>query len=374
MRWLLILLVLNAFSGGALASPGRSAYALRFTARQTWLDRFDPDRDEIIGRRPLKENCGYNNFVVDETGGCYLAQYRYGGSLYGRRVDHYDPERARLSTFLKLGNCFGPRYLVLTKDQLIVEVRGNDDSRLFSGLIFIDRRQRRITRRLFIRENDPALSQANLNELYYDGGRYLLCSTFYCARDPNGTLEAAALPEDGHGDILIIDVVARALLGRIIVPRQYFPVDGVCLIGDKVYVAALEKGRRASSGSAPANQELLVFSLASRKLLKTIPVAPFPYKLAADPSVGKLYVQHLYGSTVEVLSTVNDRIIKRLEIPAVLMAAVVKPGKLYVSTGDMLWEKRPVKAGLLIIDTRTDKIIKRFDGEYKGISEKSFVE
>jgi hypothetical protein len=56
------------------------------------------------------------------------------------------------------------------------------------------------------------------------------------------------------------------------------------------------------------------------------------------------------------------------------MMVVVKPGKIYASYGKNNYPPPYQKPGLLVLDTKTDQIIKRFDGIYSGISEKSFVQ
>ena len=356
--------------GGALASPGRPAYVLKYVNNNGYVDIFDTETDTVLQSVRFPAGHEYNNFVVDEKDGCYLARYRLSGSYLGNEIHYYDPDHQKIERYLTLGDAFGPRYMVLTKDQLIVEVNGNSKSRGKSGLLFIDRASRKIAKALYLQRDNPFYLQANINDLFYDGDRYLLITSFYLDNDKP--------TKYGYGDVYVVDITSKEIAKVIEVPRTYAPVDGVCKIKDKIYVAALSKGKRELSGSAPFNTELLVFSFDQGALIKKIPISPHPFKLTYDRSVDKLYVQHLNDrvlrNDVEVINTLTDRVIGKLTIPGALMFAVVKPGKMYVTVGEMLWLKNPVKAGLLVIDTKTDRIIKRIPGVYKGISEKSFVE
>jgi hypothetical protein len=77
---------------------------------------------------------------------------------------------------------------------------------------------------------------------------------------------------------------------------------------------------------------------------------------------------------IEIIDPKTDKIIGKLSIPASKMMVVVKPGKIYASYGKNNYPPPYQKPGLLVLDTKTDQIIKRFDGIYSGISEKSFVQ
>jgi DNA-binding beta-propeller fold protein YncE len=367
--FLLTVCVICLTAAGAPAQPGRSAYVMRFERAGVYLDRFDLTNDAVATRISLPRDAGYNNFVVDEAGGCYLAKYCYG-NRYGREISYYDPQRNKIRSFIKFRDIFGPRYMILTRDELIVEVCGNDRTKMKSGLVFIDRRSGKITRELFIQENNPALLQANINDLFYDGSGQLLFTSFYIDRYYDDEAKNRTRHEDGYGDIYVVDVAKKEISKQIPVPREYTPVDGVCRVGDKIYVAALSKGsERDAGGSTPLNKELLVFSFSSGRLIKKIPVSPHPIKLVYDKSVGKLYVRHTSDyeprDIIEVIDPRTDRIIDRIKIGSpLLMFALVKPGKLYVSA----------KQGLVVINTKTAKIIKQLPGNYAGISQGSFVE
>ena len=473
---------------GAHASPGRSAYILHYTQDKSYLDHFETDNDTLAEKILIPEDSGYNNFVVDENGGCYIAEFRYSWD-YGQNIYYYNPQSKKIEAFIGLTDVFGPRYMVLTKDELIVEVRGGKEMGK-SGIIFIDRKTRKITAQVFLQSGNPRYLQANIDDIYYDGAKYLFLSSLYVERNsspyfsdsefkdgktinelcreigavvslslkkPNNTvnrlneilmtnnlydvwarvdralvltgkirelIEAtkdnrskqpdevfgpdkmdicllnrllieANFPndcpkgqtqrdwaiKDTQGDIYMIDIKKKEIAKTITVPREYKFVDGIVNVGDKIYVAALGKGERnykINMGDTPTNEELLAFSLKTGELIKKIKVSGHPWKLIYDRSVNKLYVQHMDDreprSTVEVIDPTTDKIIDRLNIPSTLMFSLAKPGKMYITVGEMMLTPSRTKPGLLVLDTATDKIVKRIDGDFKGISDKSFVQ
>ncbi len=355
------------------ASPGRFAYVLRYDhddkGAHEFLVKFDVNKDEIVRNIPLPLNSGYNNFLIDEQVGCFIAKYRTPWR-YGREVLYFDPEKKKIDTFISFKDLWGPRYMILTEKDLIVEVRGNDESRLKSGIVFIDRKSKKVVKRLFIRENEPSFSQANINDLFFDGKNLLFFSSFYIMKDKNNNIDFS---KDAVGDVYVVDVRKKEIVKILNIPHDYKTIDGVCSVGDKVYVAAAAKGERSLDGWVPPNEELLVYSFETGKLIKKIKIDGHPYKLTCDQSVGKLYVQHMDDkvarNTVEVIDIKTDKVINRLQIPSQLMFSVVKPGKMYITVGKMMLTPSRTAPALLVLDTKTDKIIKKFPGAYYGISE-----
>ena len=230
----------------------------------------------------------------------------------------------------------------------------------------IDRKTKKITGKVFLQEKEKKFVQANINDIYFDGGKYLFLTSFYVERFEDKTLT------DSHGDVYVIDVEKKSLFKIVKIPREYLYIDGVYNLGDKLYVSALAKGEFGPSGSAPPNKELLIYSLNKNQLIKKIDVTGNPFKLICDPSVNKLYVQHMNNrhghKTVEIIDTTSDEVIGTLEIPYQLMFSVVKPGKMYITVGKGYRSDPPTEPALLVLDTKTDKIIKRIEGNYKGIS------
>jgi DNA-binding beta-propeller fold protein YncE len=375
MKKFLAWLVLFLLAGSAPAEPGRFAYLLRFTDSKGYIDKFDTSNDKALETTPIPDDSGYNNFVVDESGNCYIAEY-LGVAHYGKNIYYYNSKSKKIEHFLNLGKFFGPRYMVLTTGYLIVEICGSNDHPGKSSILFINRKTKKISE-LALQETNPKYRQANINDIFYNPiSNRLFLSSFY-VEDDGGKLKIS------HGDVYIVDVDRKCFEKVITVPREYKCLDGVANIGDKVYVAALVKGERGDTkdgnmGDGPSNDELLVFSASKGTLIKKIIVSKQPYKLTYDESVGKLYVQHMNDrkprNEVEVIDVKSDKIIKQLSIPSQLMLSVIKPGKMYITVGAMFLTSSHTKPGIVVLDTKTDKEMKRLYGNYTGISEKSFVQ
>jgi hypothetical protein len=367
---LLSLIVVCFILRGSPALPEDFAYALRFqTHKPDCLVRFDVDKDIILKEITLPNDKDFNNFVVDEKGGCFLSNYR-GVDSYGRDICYYDPATDKIEKFIDLGDKFGPHQLFLTDKELIAEIEGNDKTREKSGVIFIDRKSKKITGSVFLKEDDPHYVQANINDIFFDGSKYLFLVSFYMFRskDVNEFLNTR-----DAGDIYVVDVEKKQIVKIIQVDRQYRLVYGVCNIGDKIYVTAGEFGNtRDEYGLLPPTNEVLVYSLATGELLKKIKVDTRPFNLIYDRSVRKLFVTHrddnTPNDTVEVIDPKTDDIIDRINIPSRLMFSVVAPGKMYVTVGKNFLQEHYASPRLLVLDTKTDKIIKEFEGVYTGIS------
>ena len=346
------------------------AYALRFQhSKPDCLVRFDVDKNIILKEIELPDDNNFNNFVVDEKGGCFISNYR-GIERYGRDIYCYDPEKDKIEKFIDLGDKFGPHQLFLTDKELIAEIEGNDQTHKKGGVIFIDRETKKITGSLFLKEDEPDYVQADITDTFFDGGKYLLLTSFYILRskDVNEFLNTR-----DAGDIYVIDVEKRQIVKIIQVDRQYKLLNGVCNVGDKIYVTAGEFGNtRDEQGLLPPTDEVLVYSLATGELLKKIKVDTRPFNLIYDRSVSKLFVTHrddsIHNDTVEVIDPKTDDIIDRINIPSRLMFSVVAPGKMYVSVGKNFLQDHYASPKLLVLDTKTDKIIKEFKGVYTGIS------
>lgn len=355
---------------GSPALPEDFAYVLRFQPpKPDCLVKFDVDKDIILKDIELPNDKDFNNFVVDEKGGCFLSNYR-GVERYGRDIYYYDPEKDEIEKFIDLGDKFGPNQLFLTGKELIAEIEGNDNTHNKSGVIFIDRGSKKITGSIFLKEDDPNYVQANITDAYFDGGKYLFLTSFYIflSKDVNEFLSTR-----DAGDIYVIDVEKKKIVKIIQIDRQYRLINGVCNVGDKIYVTAGEFGNtRDDHGLLPPTNEILVYSLATGELLKKIKVDPRPFNLIYDRSVGKLYVTHRDDlpahDTVEVIDPKTDDIIDKINIPSRLMFSVVAPGKMYVSVGKNFLQEHYATPKLLVLDTKTDKIIKEFNGVYTGIS------
>ncbi len=355
---------------GSPALPEDFAYVLRFQPpKPDCLVRFDVNKDMILKEIELPGDKDFNNFVVDEKGGCFISNYR-GVELYGRDIYYYDPEKNKIEKFIDLGDKFGPHQLFLTDKELIAEIEGNDKTKGKSGVIFIDRKSKTITGSVFLREDDPHYSQANITDIFFDGSKYLFLATYYLFKE-NDLKEFTRT--EFTGDIYVVDIDKKQIVKTINIDSQYKMIWGVCNVGDKVYVSAGEFGNIEDSHcELPTTNYLLVYSLSSGELRRVVNVDPRPFILKYDRSVDKIFVTHrddrMPHDTVEVVDPKTDDVVDRINIPSRLMFSVVAPGKIYVSVGKNFLQEHYASPKLLVLDTKTDKIIKEFKGIYTGIS------
>jgi DNA-binding beta-propeller fold protein YncE len=369
---ILIIMTLYLIGVGSLAYAGDYAYVLRFNGNEKpRLVQFDVDKDEIRSEIEFEDHDAFNNMVIDEKGGCYISKYRYS-DLYGRELYYYDAEGKRISKYMDLKGIFGPRYLALNEKDLIVEYRGSDDNRRTGGVFFVDRKTKKVVKKIPLKEpGDPAYSQADTSNIYYGGSKFLFVTSWYVCNEPYYP-NTYLYNKNYYGDLFVIDVEEKKIVKVIEVPREYTYVDGLVNVGDKIYVTAMGKGFYKGTNDSIPNPDLLVFSLESGKLIKTIAITPHARDITYDRSVNKLYVLHMNDyvprSTVEIISTINDEVIGSLEVESQLMFSVVKPGKVYMTQGPSLLKPVKTPPRLLVLDTKTDKIIKTFDGYYQGIS------
>jgi hypothetical protein len=364
---LIALLTLMGTYSPAIA--GEYAYVLRFNPGEPeYIVQFDTTKDEIVKKIEMPANKAFNNMIVDENGGCYISDYYYF-SHYGRKIYYYDTKEDRISEFIDLGSVFGPHYMALNKDYLIVQAEARDESRGHGGVVIIDRKKREIVGRVFLREDDPLYSSAQVLNMFYDGGKYVfLVTNDYL--DPN-IVKKSFEECQNFGDIFVIDIETKKIVKIIEIPREYKFIFGVCSTGDKIYVAAAT--RTLAQYKYNSNREILVFSLSSGKPLNKIPISPHPFRLTYDKSVNKMYVLHRDDddpqNTIEIIDTITDKVIGSFEVESQLMFSVVAPGKIYMTQGpSFMHDNKPTPPKLLVLNTKTDKIIKEIEGNYQGIS------
>ena len=350
--------------GASLAVARDFAYALCFNPDEPdYLVQFNVDDDVICNEIKLPDNSGFNNFIIDETGGCYITVPML------RDIYHYDNLNLKIEHFKFLWDIYGPRQMALTEKYLIVAVEGNNKTNR-SGIIMIDRQSRKIVSKTFIDEDNPAHRQTDIASIFFDGTKYLFITTF-SMNDPQYGGDVV-MDYSGNGGLFVFDIDKKMIVKTIDIPREYSSLYGLCNIGDKIYISSLSKGKMDIRGNKDSNTDILIYSFSTGKLIKKIQVSGHPSFLTYDKSVNKIYVQHMDDdiprNLVEVIDTINDKVIKSLYLPSQLMLSIVKPGKLYVSLGGAFLRQAHTSPCLLAIDTKTDKIIKKFEGVYQGIS------
>lgn len=358
------------FSGQAPALPSWPAYVLRFNPGEPdMIVKFDTEKDEISKEIRVPDGMGFNYLLTDEEGGCYLAPSRYAEHIV-RKLFYCSPTDGAIKELLDLGDIFGPKQMALSNKYLVATVDGNDRALAHNGIVLVDRGSNRVAFRSFPEEGNKDVMQMDVGSIFYDWpGHLYFTSTIYGR--PRNELDNSE-KFSGNGDIYRLDIAGKKMEKFIDVPGEYIYLEGLAVAGNKLYLSAICKGPSNSRGNHPDNNELLVYDIGSKKLIKKINVATNPNRLAYDPSVKKLYVMHRDSfdthNELEVIDVTTDKIIKTFDIPSQLMMSLVRPGKLYISMGPSFLKKGRTEPGLLVIDTKTDTIIKRFSGVYQGLS------
>ncbi|MCX6827587.1 MAG: hypothetical protein NTV06_10055, partial [candidate division Zixibacteria bacterium] len=245
---LLILLTVSYFP----AFAGEYAYVLRFNPEEPeCIVQFNTDKDEIVRTIEIPAKKAFNNMIVDENGGCYISDYYYF-SDYGRDIYYYDTRENQIKRFMDTGSAFGPHYMALTKDYLIVQAEGRDETRGHGGVIFIDRKKKEIVGQVFLKEDEPYFRIVNVLNMFQGDDKYVFLTTDYLIDQDVakiGTFECF-----DNGDIYVIDINKKELFKTIEIPRDYRFIFGGCNMGDKIYIAAATKGLRTYETDWPSNR------------------------------------------------------------------------------------------------------------------------
>ena len=363
MKLLLVVITLVFAIAGSPAFAGDPAYVSRYDSDSSAkLVQFDVETDAAVMLAEIPADNSYKYFTVDEGGGCLISKFMTYSSV-GRDIYHLEKNAGKISHYMGLNDSFGPGKILTVSQELVAEIFGDNENPKNGGILFIDRRNKRILNKIIVRPGDPELSQLDIDAMIPLGKNLIALTTSSLFRGTPKQHDGYA----GFGEIIIIDTTARRVKKVISVAKGYYPIDGMAASGDKIYITALTKGRSNKEGNSSENCDVLVYSLATSKLLKKIRTSPSPLKLVHDKSVNKIYVQHMTGNIVEVVDTIKDKVIKRLRIPYQAMLSVVAPGKIYATKG-MYSCSGDNEPALLVIDTIADKIIKTIPGNFRDIS------
>jgi hypothetical protein len=115
------------------------------------------------------------------------------------------------------------------------------------------------------------------------------------------------------------------------------------------------------------NTYIHVFSFPDVKFKRKINVSDQPTKLIYLPNYHKLYAR--VGNTLKVIDVTQNKILKTFDLNINYLSE--KSGFLYLSTIKYYFKKegptevlKDVETKLLVLDTKTDEIIKKFIGDY----------
>jgi DNA-binding beta-propeller fold protein YncE len=373
MNKILAILAFLILYSAAYAETKDAAYVFEFNnGRPDQIIRFDTATDATTEMVEIAKDKAYNNMLVDEKGGAFIASFRFA-DMFGRDIYYYDHDKKNIEHFANLGEFIGPSGMALSKDDLVVQIVGKAyESPRRGGVLFIDRNTRKINAAVRLEEDPDIYAQADVNFMTFDGKSTIALSSFYVMNNPESKLSIRQ--KDCTGAIYIINTELKRITKKIDVPFEYKYLNGMCIVGDKLYLAPSCNGPKGAvtQSELAINDELLVFSISSGKLIRKIKISPHPLDMVIDRSVNKIYVMHRDDkddrNNVEVIDPNNDMVIKNLKVPAQVTMSVVAPGKIYFASGYAIFSKERIKPQLLVIDTRTDKIIKTIYGNFSTVS------
>lgn len=370
-RFVCLILTCTILAGGMQACAFGQAYLLEESSRESNLVVLDTNSHEIIRTIKIPRDKAFNNFTVDNMGNCYISNYR-SAENYFHDVYFYDYGRNRIEKYVDLENAYGPRNILLSGKCLAIEVRGNNDSRTYSGIIFVDNDTKEIRKKIYLHEKDPNYCQININCLYYDGSEEALFST-YQALNP-GPFEEF-VKQENTGDIYLLNMKIMEISRTIYIDRKYKHIQGVCKIGNKVYVAAGFDGDPDKEWYLKPNNKLLVYSYDTGELTGSIEVDNVPRDILYDKNSGKIYVHcenydrvNNDEDTICVVDPIKMKTIKRFSVPFFRMFSIVAPEIIYITEGGVMENYELKHPDLIVLNTKNDKIIKRIPGDYYGIS------
>jgi hypothetical protein len=171
--------------------------------------------------------------------------------------------------------------------------------------------------------------------------------------------------------------VSSAALSHKIDYKDYFGAGRwVAACGPKLYVTAVDETSKEDlkpPEQRKRNKKLFVFSAETLALLKTITIEAIAEQLAYVPVVNRLYIGHASWDEktpqlIEVLDCEKEKVICKIPVKGFRRMSYVGNHKLYVScSGGPLFGANG-SGGLLVVDVRTNKIIKKIPGEYAPVS------
>lgn len=369
------------FCTAAYAATPEAAYVFEYNTRgPDYIIRFDTTTDTTTEKVELPDNIAYNNMLVDEKGGAYIASFRFT-DVFGRDIYYYDHTKKKVEHFANLEEFIGPSFMALTPTDLVVQIVGKAyESPRRGGVLFIDRATRKVTAEVRFKEDLNEYPQADTVLMAYDGKRTIALSSFYMVDVPSLETNTPAQNTFARrrwftGSIYIVDTQLKKITKKIKVPDEYKYLNGICIVEDKVYLTSFRRGYADPEAGIElaSNDDVMVFSISSGKLLKKIKISPHPRSIVIDRSVNKLYVLHLDDEQeqdiVEAIDTTTDKVINRINIPEQVEFGIVSPGKMYFVAGYARLKKEEIKPRMLVIDTRTDKITKTIYGNFPTVSQ-----
>lgn len=359
---LVLLLCLPAYGVG----ESYYTYAIRYGFQKAWLDQIDLTKDEVV--RSMVVDPRYNSAsFLDKN---YLVLCNTGGQLSLGGADLFSLTKGKKHKAFKLKNST-PTLAVPLSQQIIFLTTKRRHVNIGSKT----KKDIRIRwNRTFEFVSCPDMQWLGSIDLEVD---HDILESVSLSHDKSKLFYITDRVIQNHGRLGIIDLETRQVV-RQIDTKQYFGAGEWVAAGpkDRLYVTAVyaspEEGQK-SEAERRLNDKLFVFDAEDLSFIKKIPIGVLAEQLTYVPAVNRLYIAHSSLSEqtpqyVEVLDCDKDKVVAKISVEGFRRMSYVGNNKLYISCsgGPLLGSNG--ESGILVVDVRTNKIIKKISGEYAPIS------
>lgn len=376
-RLAVIFLIIGLLKPVGGIGVGEYAYAIRYKLEKdkggiytaAYLDQFDLINDEIV--KTVRVDPANNSFTVLDAD--RLIFCNNGGKNGDGRVDVYDVRQTKIVKSLKIDG-HTPRCAIVTKDKIIIVDLKSRDVNIGSAMRPDIRIRSWTCFEIFSRTTFEKIAEISLR----DGDNVDERIALNAEKTKFSFISWNALGSgEEYGLLGELNLQTNKLLEQIDY-QTYFGAGRWIAYGgsNKLYATAVETlPQRQKDGAVKPklNSQLFIFNSDNLSLIKTIPIGILAEQLTYVPSVNRLYVAHASWDEktpqyIEVLDCTTDKIITKIPVKGFRRMSYVGNHKLYVThSGGPLFGSDG-SGGILVIDVRTNKIIKKIPGEYAPVS------
>ncbi|MFA5840185.1 MAG: hypothetical protein WC890_05990 [Candidatus Margulisiibacteriota bacterium] len=353
------------------------AYAIRYELEKNesgifntaTLDQISILNDKI--KHSQRVDLGYNSFTVLDRNRLIMCDngYREGEG----KVDIFDFAKNKVTKTLCLTGKY-PKAAVLAKDKIIIVsqknryvdigIAGHKDVRIFFQPCF----------EIFDRNTFLKIGEIDLR----DGDNVEERMGLGCDKTKLFFITWNALGSgEEYGLLGKIDLQAGILLKQI----GYQPFFGAgkwvaVSTNNKLYLSAvytLPMKQKNGETKPELNNQLFVLDASDLSFIKTISIGVLAEQLTYVSDINRLYIAHASWDErtpqyIEVLDCATDKIIKKIPVKGFRRMSYVGNHKLYVThSGGPLFGSDG-SGGILVIDVKSNKVIKKIPGEYAPVS------
>jgi hypothetical protein len=360
LRVLFILVLFCTLSGCNKASSSidssQLAYAVHFVHEPKFhymISQINLQTNEII--KEIKINKVYQNLTLLENGSLLMSNMK-DDMFLGNEIDRFDPTKNRVSKFSKT-NYSCPMSIIPWKDKLIAMTGGN-----YSGPLSFEifNQDGTLDSSIFVHKS----AMLSPNSIHLDTSRNQLLIF------PSEFDFSIANSEEPY--FYIIDLIKkRALKQHIDIDLLFKPLNSISF-DDKLKKLYVSAGR---TDNAKEESFITVLDYPSFKEIKKIKIPKTSRHTIYLAEEQKLYAQLAPG--LAVIDTKTDTLINVFNDFHIERLSYVGDSKLLFSTNHAIIGKIPGTNTLTILetidrlfiyDTKSDTVIKEFEGHYGPIS------